>query len=90
MELAVDITGAGPGQLGINLSAPPGSGTDCHAKEVRIHLSFITSFLYYILAFSVLFIVVNVTIIIHKSAKLLSFIAYTIYYHSIQSIHLFR
>ncbi|KAL5250135.1 hypothetical protein ACHWQZ_G016012 [Mnemiopsis leidyi] len=34
VELAVDITGAGPGQLGINLSAPPGSGTDCHAKEV--------------------------------------------------------
>ena len=40
MELAVDITGAGPGQLGINLSAPPGSGTDCHAKEVRINLCF--------------------------------------------------
>ena len=35
VEIAVNITEAGPGQLGINLSAPPGSGTDCHAKEVR-------------------------------------------------------
>ena len=44
MELAVDITGAGPGQLGINLSAPPGSGTDCHAKEVRIYTTYKFSF----------------------------------------------
>ena len=34
VEIAVSMTSAGPGQLGINLSAPPGSGTDCNVKEV--------------------------------------------------------
>ena len=33
VEVAVTLTQAAPGQLGINLSAPPGGATDCDAKE---------------------------------------------------------
>ena len=39
VEIAVSMSDAGPGQLGINLSAPAGSGSDCNVKEVcEMHL----------------------------------------------------